>query len=395
MTPLTVAWISDFPVEWLPDAPESLRRLPRRHPTTWESVLLGELESNPTLRLHILVLRSGIERPFTFERNGVSFHILKYRGGTRVSTFYWIDTWLLRRPLERIQPQVVHAWGNEKGAGLVAARCRFPFLITIQGLFTWYRDHIPMTLHDKISVLAEKTSLAKAGHATVESKFSVQFVQQRWPRLHVHQIEHAPNWLFHQIKRQPASDPIRFLTVGTMDRRKGTDLLLMALQELMSELSFCLVMVGQPNETYLEPLRKTLSPELWRRVEFKGPLPPAAVAEELRAATLFLFPTRVDNSPNAVKEAVAAGVPVVASDIGGIPDYVVPGQNGVLFKTGDLDEFIKAIRQACRHPLFRCGRVAPESLVASRAYLSPKRMGERFLETYRAIHATGFPAPAI
>ncbi|HUA68267.1 MAG TPA: hypothetical protein VMA13_06940 [Candidatus Saccharimonadales bacterium] len=42
MTPLTVAWISQFPVEWLPDAPESVRRLPREHPSSWQRVLLGQ-----------------------------------------------------------------------------------------------------------------------------------------------------------------------------------------------------------------------------------------------------------------------------------------------------------------------------------------------------------------
>jgi glycosyltransferase involved in cell wall biosynthesis len=385
MTPLTVAWISDFPVEWLPEAPPSLQRLPRQHPAMWELVLLGELENNPALRLHVIVLRSAIERSFAFERNGVTFHILKYRGGTRASTFYWMDTLLVRRVLRTIQPDVVHAWGNEKGAGLVASRCNFPYLITIQGLFTWYREHIPMPLHDKISVLAEKVSLAKASHVSVESKFSVCYVGERWPHLAVHQIEHAPNWLFHRIDRQPASGLIRFMTTGTICRRKGTDLLLMALHELMAELPFQLVVVGDPNESFLEPLRTTLSPELWRRVEFKGHLPPAAVADELRTATLLLFPTRVDNSPNAVKEAVVAGLPVVASDVGGIPDYVAPGENGLLFKSGDLTGFIEAIRQACRHPLFRCGRVVPESLAASRDYLSPKRMGERFLEAYLAV----------
>ncbi len=387
--PLTIAWISDFPVEWLPDVPESLRQLPRRHPAMWELVLLGELQNNPALRLHILVLRSGIERSFAFERNNVTFHIIKYRGGTRASSFYWVDTWLLRKALESIQPHIVHAWGNEKGAGLVASRCPFPFLITIQGLFNWYREHIPMPFHDKISVLAERVSLSKAVHVTVESKFSVRFVQQRWPQLRVHQIEHAPNELFHHIDRQPDSQPIQFVTTGTICRRKGSDLLLRALHELMSELPFRLVVIGDPDESFLEPWRKTLSPELWQRVEFKGHLQPAAVAEELRTATMMLFPTRVDNSPNAVKEAVVAGVPVVASDVGGIPDYVIPGKNGVLFKSGDLGEFIQAIRLACRHPLFRCGRVTPESLAASREYLSPKRMGERFLEAYQAVRGMG------
>jgi hypothetical protein len=34
--PLTVAWISDFPIEWLPDMPETVRTPHRRHPATWQ-----------------------------------------------------------------------------------------------------------------------------------------------------------------------------------------------------------------------------------------------------------------------------------------------------------------------------------------------------------------------
>jgi glycosyltransferase involved in cell wall biosynthesis len=75
--------------------------------------------------------------------------------------------------------------------------------------------------------------------------------------------------------------------------------------------------------------------------------------------------------------------------VGGIPDYVDPGQNGVLFKTGNLAQFTDAVRQACQHPLFRLGRVAPESLQRSRAYLSPARMAERFLQTYMAVGGAG------
>ncbi len=383
MTPLTVAWISDFPVEWLPDAPQSLQQLPRRHPTTWEMVLLRELENIPAVRLHVIVLRSGIERSFSFQRNGVTFHLLRYRAGTRAPTLFWIDTWLIWRALRRIQPQILHAWGNEKGAGLVATRCKIPSLITVQALYAWYRMYVPMTLHEKISTLAESFSFSKARHITAESKFAVEFIRQRHPHLAVHQIEHAPNWLFHHVVRKPASDPIRFLTVGTVGWPKGTDLLLMALNELVSELPFHLVILGRPNEPFLAPFRSTLSPELWRRVEFKFDLQPPQVADELRTATLLLFPTRADNSPNAVKEAVVAGLPVVASDIGGIPDYVFSGQNGILFAAGDLTRFTEAIREACHHPLFRLGQVAPESLPPNRAYLSPKRMCDRFLETYR------------
>jgi glycosyltransferase involved in cell wall biosynthesis len=111
---------------------------------------------------------------------------------------------------------------------------------------------------------------------------------------------------------------------------------------------------------------------------------PTQVAAQLESVTMLLLPTRADTSPNAVKEGVVAGVPVVASSVGGIPDYVVPGKNGLLFAAGDLPEFVRAIRAACAHPLFSQGQVEPETLARMRAYLSPEQMAKNFLRAYDA-----------
>src|SRR5438128_6135996 len=95
--PLTVAWISDFPVEWLPEVPEPLRKLPRKHPATWQIVLLSEFERNPRLRLHIILLRQRIAASLSFERRGVVFHVLKAPAFMRLGSLFWADTFLIRR----------------------------------------------------------------------------------------------------------------------------------------------------------------------------------------------------------------------------------------------------------------------------------------------------------
>ncbi len=102
---------------------------------------------------------------------------------------------------------------------------------------------------------------------------------------------------------------------------------------------------------------------------------------------MVLFPTRVDTSPNSVKESVVAGVPVVASEIGGIPDYVHSGLNGVTIKAGDLDDFTKAVIGAAAHPLFREGKVDSGALARVRQQLSPSAMAEGFLQAYRRVLA--------
>lgn len=381
---MKVAWISDFPIEWMPDLPEPLRGLPKQHPATWMPVLLEEFRGRPDLQLHVIVLRKGIDADYAFEKEGVRFHVVKMRGGWRAPSLFWHDTLRIRQALKQVTPDLVHAWGTERGAALVASRLKYPYLVTIQGLLTWYQELIPIHAHDKLATVLERVSLQRARVVTTESKFAVRYLSGRYPHLNVLQAEHAPNWHFHRVRRQPQASPIRFICVGAPNFRKGSDLLLLALNQLVSEFDFELVIIGGDGGEFLASLKPRLSPEFWQRIRFLGSLPPAAVAEELAKATIKVLPTRADTSPNAVKEAAVVGVPVVASTIGGIPDYVIPGENGFLFESEDLPGFVRALRQAMQHPLFKQGQVDAACLAKVRDYLSPARMMQNFWAAYCA-----------
>ena len=217
----------------------------------------------------------------------------------------------------------------------------------------------------------------------------MQFLKTHFPKPKVFQAEHAPNPVFRGVVRRPRTHPIQWVSIGSLSHLKGTDLLLAALDGLTAEMDFTLKIITNPNPQQIASLRATVSEKTWQRIEFVHDLLPRDVATELETATMLLMPTRADNSPNAVKEAVAAGVPVVASAVGGIPDYVVPGKNGVLFPPGDLEAFVQAIRSACAHPLFRQGLVEPETLAQQREYLSPELMAKKFLAAYEAALAIG------
>ncbi len=380
--PLTVAWISDFPIEWLPDLPATLRHLPRVHPATWQMVLLEEFEKDASLNIHVILFRARIEQEVSYERNGVTFHVLKASGKQRLLSFFWVDTWRIRRLCRQLQPDLVHAWGSEKAAGLIASRLEWPFVMTIQGLFAWYAQQIKMPAYDRFITFVERLTLNRARVVTTESSFAVQFLKENFPKPKIHQAEHAPNWAFQQVVRRPQNSPVQFLSVGSLGQRKGTDLLLAALDRLTPEMDYRLKVICGPAPTYIESLRSTVSARTWERIEFKHHLLPNEVAAELATPTMLLMPTRADTSPNAVKESVVAGVPVIASSVGGIPDYVIHGKNGLLFPAGDLGAFGQTLRAACQHPLFSQGRVDAETLAQEREYLSPTLMARKFLAAY-------------
>ena len=111
--PLTVAWISDYPVEWLAEVPEPLKHLPRRHPATWAMVLLSEYEKNPNMRMHVILFRGDIPADYQFVQRGVTFHVLKASPKARLATFFWLDTFRIKKVCEQIKPDLIHAWASE------------------------------------------------------------------------------------------------------------------------------------------------------------------------------------------------------------------------------------------------------------------------------------------
>lgn len=388
MHPATIAWFSYFPVEWLPEAPEEVRQLPRLHPASWQRVLLEALERlHPELRIHVVVLRKQFARDSSFTRRNVTFHLVRTPGGFRAPSLFWLDTFLIRRVLQRIKPDVVHAWGTEQGAALVARRLGYPAVVTVQGLYTWCAELGPLNIYERLSAWVERTCLPRVPLVTTESTFSADYIQRKFAPRRLVQIEHAPAPVFHTVVRCPLLQPRRFLFIGRVETRKGADLLLRSLDQLRGEWDFELVVVGRSGGPLQEQLQREISPELWRRISFKHNLTADEVARELAQATMLIYPTLVDVSPNTVKEAVVAGVPVVASHVGGIPDYVVPGANGILFPPGNLTDCVRAIREANQHPLFGNGLVEATTLKKMRHYLSPETMAHRFWDAYQAVWA--------
>lgn len=98
------------------------------------------------------------------------------------------------------------------------------------------------------------------------------------------------------------------------------------------------------------------------------------VAAVLAAADLFVLPSRNDAFPTALLEAMAAGLPVVAGDAGGIPEIVEAGRTGVLVPPGDSDRLADAVaglleRPAERSAMGRCARERVRARFSAGAWL--------------------------
>jgi glycosyltransferase involved in cell wall biosynthesis len=105
-----------------------------------------------------------------------------------------------------------------------------------------------------------------------------------------------------------------------------------------------LVLVGEgPQQSVLETRAREL--RLGDAVRFIGYVPQQKTAAWYRSADVFALSSDFDNSPNVVLEAMACGLPIVATDVGGLREYVTPPANGLLTPKGDADLFAAALRE--------------------------------------------------
>jgi len=145
-----------------------------------------------------------------------------------------------------------------------------------------------------------------------------------------------------------------------------------------------LVAVGGYNEEHFGDryLREVQAqyPEVGTRAMFTGEVPQSQIGLYLAAADVFAFPSRFEGMPNAVMEAMAAALPVVASDIPAHRALLRPGETG--FLAGDPDEFAEHISTLLGDPELRSrlGRSARETM---RSEFSFARVCSRYLDLYR------------
>lgn len=134
---------------------------------------------------------------------------------------------------------------------------------------------------------------------------------------------------------------VTLASAGRLTRQKALGDALAALARVDG---VSLVLAGDgPERTALE--RRVGELGLDGRVHFLGPLARDEVLTLFRAADAALLTSAWENLPHSVVEALAVGTPVVATAVGGVPELVRDGENGLLVAPGDVDALADAIRR--------------------------------------------------
>lgn len=143
--------------------------------------------------------------------------------------------------------------------------------------------------------------------------------------------------------RKESSGPLRLLFVGQLEPHKGVRLLLEAVRGL--DVPYELHLAGE-GSLAREVLRET---EKNRHLFSHGFISLEHIRNLMSGTDAVVLPSLCyENSPTVIYESFQSGVPVIASRIGGIPELVEDGQNGLLFEPGRVESLREALQRFAR-----------------------------------------------
>lgn len=301
---------------------------------------LRELGIEPTL----VTCTSAVRAEDRVRRDGLEMRLLPYGSTTPRGVPYLTERRAVERAVRSIAPDVVHVQGQNHVAPAALA-AGFPTVVTLHGIL--YREqHISdptasrgtrlrARLRNGLNARFERTTLRRARHLIIISPYVLKAVDHL-TRAATHMIPNPIDADFYAIPRRPV--PGRVLFVGVVGARKNVLVLVRAFEEVLRRRpDATLHLVGRPADPgYLAALKE----EIARRgmegaVRHLGVISDEELRDQYSEATVLALPSKEESSPMAIQQAMAMGLPIVASRAGGIPFLVDDGLTGLLATPDD------------------------------------------------------------
>jgi glycosyltransferase involved in cell wall biosynthesis len=390
---MNVAWLCNYPLENLEKIPAKVRGK-KGHSSTWIVNLSRALvKFCPDINLHIVTESTHISKTVCLDHDGIHFHVIRSASSVPfllrgypgflpldVLTRFELNKRRLLPVLDDIGPDLVHSHGTESTYSLTAVSSGYPHLVSLQGIISELFQ-VNRNLRYRVVRKLEEETIKRGHYFVAKTKFAAEFIRSINARSVVFRIENAMSEIFFSVKRRQTIGRT-ILYVGSIIKEKGIEDLL----DSLSGVGECQLMVigrGKPHYIrYLEQKAERLG--IRQRITWLGARTSEEIAARLSDVSLLVLPSHMENSPNVVSEAMCVGVPVVATNVGGIPDLIQDGGNGILVPPNNSMALAKAIGHLLDNPAKAVTMGELGRLEAQKRF-SPQRAANKTMQAYREI----------
>ena len=391
---MNILWLAAYPSP----------RITREHPVPWVVTLARLVARHPGVALTILSWNPALAQPVEeFDHDGIHFIYLRVPAFRfDVLTLYQVrirrTAAYLRRHAHRYD--LLHLHGSELQFPAAAAGLALPVLLSVQGLvsecvkvlpgaFSWRR------LLWNLAGYYERRYLPRVPNFSCRTHWDAAHVARLSPGSRVFHNWEAIREEFFVAARQPRPAPAGrplLLFVGGSQLMKGYAETLAAFDLIRATTDMRLVVAGPAYANEMADARRRFPPRHTRPedIEYRGFQTAAQLAQLCREALCLVHPSYLDNSPNSVCEAQVAGLPVVATNVGGVASLIEHGHTG-LFAELSPRSLAHQVLRLHQHPALRA-RLARQAQAVAHQRHAPATVLRRTVEIYAAIIGAAAPA---
>jgi glycosyltransferase involved in cell wall biosynthesis len=359
---------------------------PRPYFGTAPTALLQGLAMIPEAEVHVVsCIRQPVAAPAKLGPN-IFFHSLVVPKLGWMKTFFQGCVRAARKKLRELQPDIVHGQGTEADCALSAVFSGYPNVLTLHGnmrlIAALNRERL--FSYNWLAARLENFVLPRTAGVVCITNYTRRTVEERTPRTWV--LPNAVEAGFFDVQPSPPfSAPPVGLCVGTLCFRKNQNDFIRALDPLAQKVNFKIIFASEPaRDAYGEEFFRLIRERPW--CEHVGFLNRDQLRSRLQTASFVALPTREDNCPMVVLEAMAAGVPVLASNVGGVPDLIQHETTGLMCNPEKPETFCDAVARLVNDRSF-AARLAAAARVEAKQRFHPLVIARRHMEIYREVLA--------
>ncbi|ADB42360.1 glycosyltransferase family 4 protein [Spirosoma linguale] len=384
---MNVLWLANYP----------LLENHKGHAASWIRALADAIRQD--VELTIVTWKPSIEKDMKAQRDGISYVYLKSpRGIVDLLSASQLKIRKLNEFLKQHSQEfdIIHIHGSENQYLAACASIDIPKVLSIQGIISEYYKIIPELISYRrfywlLSGYYEKKYCKKLAHFMCRTHWDTGWVNKLNPEAHVHQVWEMIRPEFFSVY-DDFTENNNLLYVGGMQSIKGFKEMLQALDlvKASQNVGKLIILGGKPdNMTSVEQLIKKLQLKhvSLNDLDFRGMQDVNGMINAYRDSFCLVHPSYIDNSPNSVCEAQIAGLPVIASAVGGVSSLILDGQTGLL--TGlDPNEISQQIIRLWKDKDLQKKLMLTSRQVARERH-DPVEIKENVLQTYQEVIGNG------
>lgn len=349
-------------------------------------VLANALAELQKIDVNVVTFNKSLKDEIVEEINDVTVHRLnKSRLPQLLDFAYGSARAKLVHKIKEVSPDILH-W--HETSGIAGISVNVPEVFTIHG-FTSENinaDNLRMKgLRSKMWNLFEQRAFSN-----YKDIISITpYVKNKLLSLtagNIYEIDNPLDERFFRCVREKC-DPQRVLCVGWISPRKNTLTSVRAFHESLKRgTKGKLIIAGaSSDDNYLEKVKSEVAAlGIEKQVEFLGYVDRDCLMKELQRASVMLLPSLQENAPMAIAEAMAARVPVIVSNLCGMPYMVDEGKTGFLVEPMDVETIAERLTAILEDEDFR-EKIGRKAQVVANDRFHPKSVAAKTVKVYREV----------